>query len=72
VRRAGFASAVETPNALAHGISVPVLADGTAIAAITMRYLGRKLPDRDAAARYLAPLQRAAAGISAAVKHHSV
>lgn len=72
VRRAGFASAVEMPNAPAHGISVPVLSDGTAIAAITMRYLGRKLPDRDAAARYLAPLLRAADGIAAAAKHHQV
>lgn len=70
VRRAGFASAVEYPNAPAHGMAVPVLSDGTAIAAITLRYLGRKLPDRDAATRYLAPLQRAAAAIAAAVKDH--
>src|SRR5512146_1252007 len=29
VRRAGFASAVEYPNAPAHGMAVPVLSDGT-------------------------------------------
>lgn len=72
VRRAGFATAVEYPNAPAHGMAVPVLSDGTAIAAITLRYLGRKLPDRDAAARYLAPLQRAAASIAAAAKDYSL
>ncbi|HEY8949142.1 MAG TPA: DNA-binding transcriptional regulator [Rhizomicrobium sp.] len=72
VRRAGFATAIEYPSAPAHGMAVPVLSDGTAIAAITMRYLGRKLPDRDAAARYLASLRRAADGIAAAVKHHQV
>lgn len=69
-RRAGFASAVENPNALAHGFSVPVLAEGNAIAAITLRYLGRKLPDKDAAHHYLAPLQRAAAAIAVAAKDH--
>lgn len=70
IRSAGFASAVEFPNAPAHGMAVPVLLDGTAIAAITLRYLGRKLPDHDAAQRYLAPLRRAAAAIAVAVKDH--
>jgi IclR family mhp operon transcriptional activator len=67
VRRAGFASAAEYPNAPAHGMAVPVISKNGAIAAITMRYLGRKLPDRDAAQRYLAPLQRTAQAIATAV-----
>ena len=71
VRRAGFASAVEYPTAPAHGMAVPVLSGGTAMAAITLRYLGRKLSDRDAADRYLAPLRRAAANIATAAKDHS-
>ncbi|HSM94615.1 MAG TPA: IclR family transcriptional regulator C-terminal domain-containing protein, partial [Rhizomicrobium sp.] len=71
VRRAGFASAMENPNAPAHGMAVPVLLDGVSVAAITLRYLGRKLADRDAAQRYLAPLQRAAAAIAAAMKDHA-
>jgi IclR family mhp operon transcriptional activator len=69
VRRTGFASAVEYPNAPAHGMAVPVLSKGDAIAAITLRYLGRKLPDKDAARRYLAPLQRTAQSIAAAVAY---
>ncbi|MGN6514911.1 MAG: DNA-binding transcriptional regulator [Rhizomicrobium sp.] len=72
VRRAGFASTVELPQAPAQGMAVPVLQDGAAVAAITLRYLGRRLPDRDAAARYLAPLRRAAAAIAAAAKDHAV
>jgi len=67
VRRASFASAVEYPNAPAHGMAVPVLSKGGAIAAITLRYLGRKLSDKDAAQRYLAPLQRTAQAIGASV-----
>lgn len=67
VRRIGFASAVEYPEAPAHGVAVPVLSANGAIAAITLRYLGRKLPDRDAAQRYLAPLQRTAQAIAASV-----
>jgi DNA-binding IclR family transcriptional regulator len=63
----GFASAVEYPEAPAHGVAVPVLSANGAIAAITLRYLGRKLPDRDAAQRYLAPLQRTAQAIAASV-----
>jgi IclR family mhp operon transcriptional activator len=72
VRRAGFASSIDLPNALAHGFAVPVISDSAAIAAITMRYLGRKLPDREASDRYLVPMQRAAASIAAAVEHQPV
>jgi len=70
VRRAGFASAVEYPNAPAHGMAVPVLSGGRAIAAITLRYLGRRLADKDAAQRYLAPLQRTAQAIAVSVADH--
>jgi len=70
VRRTGFASTVEYPSAPAHGVAVPVLADGTAIAAITLRYLGRRLPDKEAAQRYLAPLRRTSSAIAAAMKDH--
>ena len=70
VRRVGFASAVEYPNAPAHGMAVPVLHSGTAIAAITLRYLGRKLSDREAAQRYLPALQRTSSAIAAAMKDH--
>ncbi|MBS0275441.1 MAG: DNA-binding transcriptional regulator [Proteobacteria bacterium] len=69
-RRAGFASAAEYPSAPAHGVAVPVLLGGTAIAAITLRYLGRRLPEREAAQRYLAPLQRASLSTAAAMKDH--
>jgi IclR family mhp operon transcriptional activator len=70
VRRAGFATAVETPSAPAHGMAVPILDNGTVIAAITLRYLGRKLPDSEAAQRYLAPLRRAADAIAMATAAH--
>jgi IclR family mhp operon transcriptional activator len=71
VRRTGFASAVEYPNAPAHGMAVPVLSQGGAIAAITLRYLGRKLTDKDAAQRYLAPLRRTAQAIAIAATDHA-
>ncbi|MFZ3033450.1 MAG: DNA-binding transcriptional regulator [Parvibaculum sp.] len=64
IRAQGFASTAPMPDRPVTGLAVPVMEDGRAVAAITMRYFGSAMTEAEAARRYLAPMQRAAAAIA--------
>lgn len=64
IRATGYATTVSTPGDMLAGFAVPVLADGHAVAAITLRYYGSAMTEAEAARRFLEPMQQAAAAIA--------
>ena len=65
IRAQGFATTAPLPGDPVMGLAVPIMQDGHAVAAITMRYFGSAMTEAEAARRYLEPMQRAAAAIAA-------
>lgn len=64
IRRAGYAITASMPDEPAIGLSVPVLSGDRVLATISLRYLGRAMPEAEVAKRYLAPLRSLAAAIA--------
>ena len=65
IRAQGFAFTAPLPGRAVTGLAVPILKDGDAVAAITMRYFGSAMTEAEAVRRYLEPMQRASATIAA-------
>ncbi len=65
IRKHGYATTSPTPGDALQGMAVPVFENGKAVAAMTLRYFGSAMSEAEAAKRYLATLQDAAAAISA-------
>ncbi|MDR3497808.1 MAG: DNA-binding transcriptional regulator [Parvibaculum sp.] len=65
IRKRGFANAIPVRNDPMRGIAVPVMENGHAVASITMRYFASMMSEDEAARRYLASMQDAAAAIAA-------
>jgi DNA-binding IclR family transcriptional regulator len=64
IRRAGYAITASMPDEPAIGLSVPVLSGGRVLATISLRYLGKAMPEAEVAKRYLAPLRALAEAIA--------
>ena len=67
VQKAGYAISAPFPSDPAIGLAVPVQQGAQVLACITLRYLGRAMPEKEVVRRYLAPLQAAAREIAAGV-----
>lgn len=68
VRRQGYATLEPLPGSLAAGLAIPVMGESEVLAAITLRYFGSIMTEREAAARYLPAMREAAEAISAALR----
>lgn len=66
IRRAGYAITAPMPDEPAIGLSVPVLSGDAVLATISLRYLGRAMPEAEVVKRYLAPLRTLALAIAEA------
>lgn len=66
IRKRGYATTAPVKGDPAMGIAIAVTVEGKVGACITMRYIGSTMSEAQAAERYLAPMQRAADGITAA------
>lgn len=64
IRRAGYAITASMPDEPAIGLSVPVFSGNRVLATISLRYLGRAMPEAEVAKRYLAPLRALADAIA--------
>ncbi len=64
IRRAGYAMTASMPDEPAIGLSVPVSSGDRVLATISLRYLGKAMPEAEVAKRYLAPLRALAAAIA--------
>jgi IclR family transcriptional regulator, mhp operon transcriptional activator len=64
IRRAGYAITASMPDEPAIGLSVPVFSDDRVLATISLRYLGKAMPEAEVAKRYLAPLRALATTIA--------
>jgi IclR family mhp operon transcriptional activator len=67
IRRAGYAITASMPDEPAIGLSVPVLSGDRVLATISLRYLGKAMPEAEVAKRYLAPLRALAEAIADSV-----
>jgi IclR family mhp operon transcriptional activator len=63
--RSGYAISAPLPGEPAVGLAVPIRHDGRVVACLSLRYLGRAMPQEQVVRRYLAPLQQAAVEIAA-------
>jgi len=66
IRRAGYAITAPMPDEPAIGLSVPVKSGEAVLATISLRYLGRAMPEAEVTKRYLAPLRALATAIAEA------
>jgi IclR family mhp operon transcriptional activator len=64
IRASGFAFTAPMAGIPVTGLAVPILEEGNAVAAITMRYFDSAMTETQAVERYLAPMQRAAKAIA--------
>jgi IclR family transcriptional regulator, mhp operon transcriptional activator len=64
IRRAGYAITAPMPDEPAIGLSVPVFSGDRVLATLSLRYLGRAMPEAEVAKRYLAPLRTLAETIA--------
>jgi IclR family mhp operon transcriptional activator len=67
IRRAGYAITASMPDEPAIGLSVPVLSADRVLATLSLRYLGKAMPEAEVAKRYLAPLRSLAEAIADSV-----
>lgn len=65
IRKRGYATTAPMRGDPAIGLAVPIMQGEKVTACITMRYLGSTMNEAEAAERYLAPMQHAAAAIAA-------
>ncbi|MDP2125496.1 MAG: DNA-binding transcriptional regulator [Parvibaculum sp.] len=65
IRRRGYATTAPMRGDPAMGLAVPVMQGDKVAASINMRYIGSTMSEAEAARRYLAPMQAAAAAIAA-------
>lgn len=68
IRRRGYATTAPMRGDPAMGLAVPVMQGDKVAASINMRYIGSTMSEAEAARRYLAPMQAAAAAIAAVLK----
>ena len=66
IRRAGYAITAPMPDEPAIGLAVPVLSGEAVLATISLRYLGRAMPEAEVVKRYLAPLRALAVAVAEA------
>ena len=66
IARQGFAPSPEVARDPALGFAVPVAVGERVVAAVTLRYFGKAMSDREAVRRYLAPMRATANAIAEA------
>jgi IclR family mhp operon transcriptional activator len=66
IRRAGYAITAPMPDEPAIGLALPVQSGEAVLATISLRYLGRAMPEAEVARRYLAPLRALAVAVAEA------
>lgn len=72
IRKRGYATTAPVRGDPAMGLAVPIMVGEKVAASITMRYIGSTMREADAAARYLVPMQHAAAAIAANLQDAAV
>jgi len=65
IRKQGYAMSVPVAGETLLGLAVPVMENGRPVAAMTIRFFGSVMGEAEAARRFLAPMQQAAAAIAA-------
>jgi IclR family mhp operon transcriptional activator len=65
IRKRGFATTTPQPGEPLQGMAVPVMENGKAVAAITLRYFSSAMSEAEAARRYVKSLQETAEAVAA-------